>query len=301
MRLIQPRLFLCAEDYSGWPAMTEPSLEGSGVGFDAIWYGDFHHNLVEYGGGSQAHLIKEAGYGDDRPLAMERFADALRASGSLKVVYHESHDDVGNRDGSARTIVTSVNGAPLVGDTRRWAEARVRFATAMSLLSAATPMFFMGEEVGAAKPYRYGDFLSNREDIAGLAAGDGARMLAFYRQMVAFSVAHGGIRSRNIFVSAVDEGSRVIAFHRGNDNENFLVVGSLSNQPFESGYVLRDDRLGDFTWREVFNSDSSAFGGSNIGNAGAAIQADGGVMRVTIPACGVIVLSRSSSRVDGVT
>ncbi|WP_220377489.1 alpha-amylase family glycosyl hydrolase [Paraburkholderia sp. BL6669N2] len=293
MRLVAPRLFLCAEDYSGWSAMTEPSLTGTGMGFDATWYADFHHNLVEFNGGGYAELLKEAGYGDDRLLQMDRFADTLRASGTLKIVYHESHDDVGNREGSARTIVTAVNHAPLIGETRKWAEARVRYATAMSLLSAATPMFFMGEEVGAAKPYRYNDFLDNREDIRGLAAGDGAKLFAFYRQIVNFSVSRDAIRSRNIFVSVVDDASRVLAFYRWNDDEAYLVVGSLNNRPFVPGYVLHDDRLVNFVWREVFNSDSLDFGGWNVGNAGAALQADNGALRVTIPACGVIVFRRS--------
>ncbi len=41
----------------------------------------------------------------------------------FKIVYHESHDDCGNRTGSARTMWLAVNGAPLVGTTRTWAEA----------------------------------------------------------------------------------------------------------------------------------------------------------------------------------
>src|ERR1700733_5580040 len=165
MRLLKPGLFLPAEDYSEWPALTEPSLNGDGLGFDATWYADFHHNLIEFQGGSYAELVRQAGFGDSRALAMSSFAGALWASSGARVVYNESHDDCGNRTGSARTIWLAVNGAPLTGDTRRWAEARVRFAAGMALLSAATPMFFMGEEIGAAKFYRYDTFLQNREDI----------------------------------------------------------------------------------------------------------------------------------------
>ena len=89
---------------------------------------------------------------------MRWFADTLAASADHRVVYHESHDEAGNAENSGRTIVVAVNGAPLVGDTRRYAEARVRFAAGMTLAAApATPMFFMGEEVGASQPYRYAD------------------------------------------------------------------------------------------------------------------------------------------------
>jgi len=292
MRLVKPGLFLSAEDYSDWPAMTLPSLSGDGLGFDATWYGDFHHNLVEYQGGSQAQLIKTAGYGDDRSLAMTFFAGALTTSSNAKVVYNESHDDVGNRSGSARTIVTAVNDAPLVGDTRTWAEARVRFAAAMALLSAGTPMFFMGEEVGAAKPYRYNDFLANREDLVGLTSGSGERLFGFYSQLVALSVRHGAFRSRSIAVSNANNANRVIAFHRWDDTDEFLVVGALGNSPFASGYVLSGDRLGYDDWSEVFNSDALEYGGWNIGNEGATIQASGGALNVVLPACGVVVFRR---------
>jgi 1,4-alpha-glucan branching enzyme len=115
MRLIKPGIFLTAEDYSDWPAMIESSLMGNGLGFDATWYGDFHHNLVEFKDGSQAQLLRQAGYGDDRPLAMSSFAAALETSGRAKIVYNESHDDCGNRDGSARTILVAVSGAPWLG------------------------------------------------------------------------------------------------------------------------------------------------------------------------------------------
>ena len=140
----------------------------------------------------------------------------MRTSGNAKVVYSESHDDCGNR---ARfgpgDLGSAVDGAALVGETRTWAEARVRFRRpAMNMLSAGTPMFFMGEEVGAAKFYRYDDFVANREDILGLAQGDGAKLFGFYRDLIALSVDHSAIRSRNIDVLVTDDANRVIAFHR---------------------------------------------------------------------------------------
>ena len=176
MRLLYPNLFLAAEDYSNWAGMTQSSVNGDGLGFDATWYGDFQHHVLEYEGGGYTELIKESGYGDARSIRMDYFASALASSGGAKVVYHESHDDCGNRTGSARTMWLAVNGAPLVGETRNWAEARARFAAGMTLLSASTPMFFMGEEIGAANPYTYGGFMQNREDLIGAASGASARL-----------------------------------------------------------------------------------------------------------------------------
>src|SRR5208337_4882752 len=107
---------------------------------------------------SRARLLKMAGYGDDRPLDITKFADTLEQSANGKLIYHESHDEAGNsyyeeggqRIYSARTIMVAVNDAPLVGETRHYAEGRVHFAAAQTLLGPGIPMFFMGEEVGAS-------------------------------------------------------------------------------------------------------------------------------------------------------
>ena len=220
LRLIKPELFFIAEDYSGWTAMTEPSVTGDGVGFNATWYGDFQHHIVEFDGGGYAQLIEQAGFGDARPLQMDYFAGALTASGSAKIVYHESHDDCGNRTGSARTMWLAVNGAPLVGATRDWAEARSRFAAGMTLLSAGTPMFFMGQEVGASKPFIYNTFQQNREDLLGDTVGVGARLFRYYQDLIRLSKGSTAIRSRSIQVAVAD-----------NDNESLpSTVGAATGR-----------------------------------------------------------------------
>jgi 1,4-alpha-glucan branching enzyme len=291
MRLLQPNLFLTAEDYSNWPAMTEPSVVGDGLGFDAVWYGDFQHHLVEFEG--YAELIKEAGYGDARPLRIDYFAGALAASGARKLTYHESHDDCGNRAGSARAMSLAVNGAPLVGETRRWAEARARFAAGMTLLSAGTPMFFMGEEIGAANPFTYDTFLDNREDLLGAAAGVGAGMFRYYQDLIRLSKEHAAIRGHLIEIAVTDNGNRVLAFHRWDVESEFLVVGNLGNAPYPSGYWIHGDRIGDAGWTEVFNSDGEAYGGWNAGNAGATLFGRDGALNLVLPAAGLVVLRRA--------
>ena len=292
MRLLNPNLFLTAEDYSNWAAMTQPSVSGDGLGFDATWYGDFQHHVVEYEGGGYAELIKQSGYGDARSLRMDYFAGALADSGAAKVVYHELHDDCGNRTGSARTIWLAVSGAPLVGETRNWAEARARFAAGMTLLSAGTPMFFMGEEIGAANPFIYNTFLQNREDLIGAATGAGAHLFRYYQDLIRLSERNAAIRSRMIEVAVSDNDNRVIAFHRWDDTNEFLIVGNVSNAPFASGYWIHSDRIGNAGWTEVFNSDSQVYGGRNVGNAGATLHGSNGALNVVLPAAGLVLLSR---------
>jgi 1,4-alpha-glucan branching enzyme len=163
----------------------------------------------------------------------------------------------------------------------------------MALLSAGTPMFFMGEEVGASRPYRYDDFSANREDIVGMTTGSGAAIFSFYRDLVALGADHPALRSRNVEVGYRHDANRVLAFHRWDANAEFLVAGSLSNQPFASGYWLSTDRIGEGAWREVFNSDAAAYGGWNVGNGGATILAANGAINVVLPASGIIVLQKA--------
>ncbi|MEW5931535.1 MAG: alpha-amylase family glycosyl hydrolase [Gemmatimonadota bacterium] len=296
LRMIRPSVMLVAEDHTGWDAVTRMPDAG-GLGFEATWFAAFYHHLIgdaDMAPGDAARLLRQAGSGGDEPLAMGRFATELYVSRFDRVVYHESHDEAGNAGGSRRTAVTAVNGAALQGATRAYAEARSRVAAGLALLSAGTPMFFMGEEVVAQKDYRYDNVLEAREDLWGERAGEGARMFRFYRELIALRRAHPGIRSHEIDVVHAWDLNRVIAFTRREAGSELLVAASLNNHPFADGYVVQTDpaRLPAGSWREVFNSDSSAYGGSDVGNFGAAIPAWDGRIELRLPANGFVVLHR---------
>jgi 1,4-alpha-glucan branching enzyme len=293
MKMIRPTTLLIAEDHTRWDAMTEPPDDG-GVGFDAVWYSDFHHHLVGNPtfGPEFANLIVNAGYGDDRPLAMDYFAGALGWSGHAKVVYHLSHDEAGNAKGSSRTICAAVNGAPLVGATRAFAEARCRFAAGMSILSAGTPMFLMGEEVGASKPYAYDTFMQNREDLRGLRDGEGRHLFELYRELIRFRLGHEGLQTREIDVVCANDADRVIAFRRWSGAEDFLIVASLNNRPFREGYSLDCTRIPDARWREEFNSDDPRFGGDGVGNGKQPITSQSGRFVAVVPANGFVIFRK---------
>jgi 1,4-alpha-glucan branching enzyme len=302
LKLVNPDIMLMAEDHSNWDRVTQAPDVG-GLGFDATWYADFYHHLIgdTQTGTQYAKLIPTAGLGGNELLAMDRFAGALANSGAHKVVYHESHDEAGNssaqvngnRIESRRTILSAVNGAPLIGATRRYGEARARFAVGMSLLSAGTPMFMMGEEIGAQKPYRYRDFMANREDLWGERQGEGQRLFRFYQDLIRLRLNHQGLRSPNISVIYVHNANRIIAFRRWQDSEEFLIVGSLNNTAFGGGYTIESAQLNNDRWHEIFNSDASIYGGDNVGNLGSDISARNGSIQLVIPANGLVVLARN--------
>ncbi len=294
LRFVKPDVMLMAEDHSNWDAVTQTPDQG-GLGFDKVWYADFYHHLIgdTDKGSDYAKLIKTAGLGDDRSLAMGYFAGALDDSGSHKVVYNESHDEAGNGQFTHRTIAVAANQAPLLGDTRRYAEARCRFAAAITLLSAGTPMFLFGEEVGAEKDFLYGSVLKNREDLQGMRHDSGARLFAFYRDLIRLRRDNPGFRSRQIEVLHSHDDNRVLALRRWGDGQEFLVVGSLNNRPFDQpNYRIESGALPAGRWREIFNSDAAVYGGDNVGNAGGEITSGGGSTACVVPANGVVVLQR---------
>jgi 1,4-alpha-glucan branching enzyme len=291
LRMIRPTVMLIAEDHTGWDAVTKPAAAG-GLGFDATWYAEFYHQLIGDSdmAGGKARLLKQAGFGGDGPLAFDQFAEALRASSS-KVVYHESHDEAGNAGGSARTMVVAVNAAPLVGATRVAAEARCRVVFGLSLLSAGTPMFFMGEESGAQKHYTFNDFINHREDILGDSAGQGAALFRFYQDLISLSRRLRSIRSHNLDILHQHNSNRVIAFKRWSGDEQVIIFASLNQTPFADGYEIRSDMvaLPNAGWKEIFNSDAAIYGGQNVGNGGAVIASVNGALNAKLPANGLVV------------
>jgi 1,4-alpha-glucan branching enzyme len=293
LRMIRPTVMLIAEDHTGWDAVTKPPAQG-GLGFDATWQVAFYHNLIGDSemAGDAARLLKRAGFGGNEALGMDSFSGALYSSRYSRVVFHESHDEAGNAAGTARTIVVAVNGAPLFGATRMAAEARARLCFALSLLSAATPMFFMGEEIGAQKQYTFNNFLANREDILGETNGNGKALFRFYQDLIGLSRRLRSIRSQNIDILHQSDGNRVIAFKRWSGDEEVIILASLNNGAFANGYVIEKDLLAipDAGWKEVFNSDAAVYGGQNVGNGGATIPSSQGRLNAVIPAIAIVVL-----------
>jgi 1,4-alpha-glucan branching enzyme len=293
LKMLNPTVMLIAEDHTGWDAVTRTPHVG-GLGFDATWFAEFYHSLIGDANTGAARLLREAGFGHDGPLPLESFAGPLWETQFSRVVYHESHDEAGNASNSARTSVVAVNGAPLFGDTRGFAEARCRIAAALPILSAGTPMFFMGEEIVAQKSVRYDNIEKSKEDLLGERTGQGAKMFRYYQDLIRLRRSSSAIRSNHLDVIHALNSSRVIAFTRRRSSNELLVIASLNNFPYLNGYVIEttSDRLPSGGWKETFNSDAEIYGGNNVGNFGAEIPVSRGRIQLRLPANGVLVLQR---------
>jgi 1,4-alpha-glucan branching enzyme len=293
IKMIKPTTFLIAEDHSNWPKVVEPAMSG-GLGFDATWYADFYHHLVGGQGYSDeyARILRNAGYGDDRELRLDTFASVLLHSRDRKVVYHESHDEAGNSQNSARTIEIAVNHAPLISPTKEYAYNRAKVIAAINLLSAGVPLFFMGEEVGARKEYTYFTFMQNREDLLRERSQDGSKIFLFYQDLIQLRLSNSAFRSHNLEIIHVHNQNRIIIFRRWDKRGDFLVVISLNNHSFADGYYITHPIFGDGLWREIMNSDAKIYNGTNMGNNSALIPAHWNQFRIIIPANSIIVFRK---------
>lgn len=90
------------------------------------------------------------------------------------------------------------------------------------------------------------------------------------------------------------DGNRIIAFQRTDGAEQFLVIASLNNEGFPSGHWLDSASFNGERYREIFNSDPFYYGGSNIGNCGEVLAADGDRFCPVVPPNGFVVLQRLS-------
>lgn len=313
LRLLKPGIMLMAEDHSDWNQVTLP-VEQGGMGFDARWYSEFYHHLAgdtDRGDDAAKLIYTAAEYGYAGPLKMSYFAGALAASANQKVVYNESHDEAGNSKGpfldplwnpidsdkqrtSHRGLVVASRAAPLVDDTRRYAEARCRFAWGVTVLSAGTPMTLFGEEVGSVRRFKYNAVLEEREDLMALRNGTGASLAGFYRDINRLRLAQPALRTRNIRILHCNDAGRVLVFRRWGDRDCFLIFANLCDQPYASGYNVSHPDIGCGLWREVLNSDSAAYGGNNVGNHGAAVPSHNGFISVIIPYAGLVVFKREA-------
>ncbi|MBK8211440.1 MAG: alpha amylase C-terminal domain-containing protein [Rhodospirillales bacterium] len=292
LHMIKPTVMLVAEDHTGWDAVTKLPAQG-GLGFDATWQLAFYHNLIGDSdmAGGRARVLKQAGFGGNGPLSMDVLSGSMYDTQYRRVVFHESHDEAGNALGTARTMVVAVNGAPIIGATRAAAEARSRVCFGLSLLSAGTPMFFMGEEIGAQQLYDVFNFKEHREDIIGERGGNGRLMFRFYQDVITLSKRLRSIRSHNIDILHQSNQARVIAFKRWSADEQVIIIASFNNSAFSNGYLIQKDFLAipDANWKETFNSDASIYGGSNVGNFGAIVPSAHKGLYVVVPANGFLV------------
>jgi len=152
------QVVITAEDDRNEARLVTPATEG-GVGLDAVWADDFHHQLrVAFAGDREGYFESYAGTAEEIAATLQkgwfyegqvsphhkrpRGTRAEPVSPPRFVHCIQNHDQVGNR---------------AVGDRlgAKVSPAAFRAMSAILLLGPYTPLLFMGQEWNASTPFQY--------------------------------------------------------------------------------------------------------------------------------------------------
>jgi len=244
----QPWKLITAEDLRNNEWLTKTTGAG-GAGFDAQWDAQFVHPV-------RAAIIEPS----DAARNMWSVRDAILARYNQdafeRIIYTESHDEVAN--GSSR-----VPEEIWPGNAASWySKKRSTLGAAIMMTSPGIPMLFQGQEILEDEWFRDTDPV----DWGKLTTFGGIRLL--YRDLISLRRNLGGttrgLQGQHVNVHHVNNGAKVLAFHRwdqGGPADDVVVLANFSNQSFPS-YRIGVPRPGQ--WRVRFNSDwvgyDAAFG-----------------------------------------
>lgn len=268
-----PGAVTMAEESTAWPGVTRP-VAADGLGFDYKWNMGWMHDSLRYFSREPAERLHHA-----RDITF-----GLEYAFSEKYVLPLSHDEVVH---GKKSLLGRMPG----DDWQRFANLRLCFA--WMWMHPGKKLLFMGGEFGAAEEWNVDAPLPwpaeddpFRHGLTRL-IGD---LNALYRRLPAL---HKLDAERNGFEwLAPDEHARAIfaCLRQSDAGAPLVVIANMLPEP-RNDFTLAVPRAGG--WREILNTDSWIYGGSDVGNNGwieAAATARGGEMRLTLPPLGLLLL-----------
>ncbi|MBY0278679.1 alpha amylase C-terminal domain-containing protein [Candidatus Binatia bacterium] len=236
----QPWKLIIAEDMQDNAWLTKDVAAG-GAGFGSQWAAGFVHTL-------RRTLIAP----DDRQRSMQdvRAILAQRFNGNAfqRVIYTESHDEVSKQEQARVPEMISPGNAD-----GYFAQKRSTLGAAVVFTAPGIPMIFMGQE------FLEWGFWSDARELDWSKASRLAGIRQLYRDLIRlrrnwFDTTRG-LRGHDINVHHVNDGDKVIAFHRwdqGGARDDVVVVLNFAARAYAS-YRIGLPRGGQ--WHVRFNSD----------------------------------------------
>ena len=248
-------IHLIAEDPRNLASLLKSEAEG-GSGLDAVWSDDFHHQFRRYLAGDSEGVFRDfRGNLDDLATTMNR-GWLFQGEYSTHREYHRGTDPVGLKP---RQFVFCIQNHDRIGN-RAFGERlhqkidmpTYRAASALLLLSAATPLLFMGQEWAASSPFL---FFTDHVAALGNAIREGRRRE--YRHYAAFAdeASHAQIpdvQSESTFLACKldwaererNDHAATLRFYRELLHLRRSEPSLRSNQPgFSEAFVLHEDVL----------------------------------------------------------
>lgn len=242
-----PGRIMIAEDLQGDPRIVQPVEEG-GLGFDTQWSKGFVETI-------RTELKK-----DDHERDIQAILNAIvkeDVPGFGRLIYSESHDEVGKANGKVR-LPEDVSESSAAD----WqAQKRSTLAAALLFTVPGVPMLFQGQEMLEGHSFR-GDLPANwhkMQDFSGI--------VCLYTDLIHMRLncqAHtAALCSPHIAIYYQDLDAQLIAFHRWAEDAggqargaDIVVVANLLGEAQEA-YALPFPHPG--RWQLLFNSDAPSY------------------------------------------
>ncbi len=248
-----PGSITLAEESTAWPGVSRPTSWG-GLGFHYKWNMGWMHDTLQYFARDPVH----------RKYHQNDLTFSLLYAFDENFVLPLSHDEVVHGKGALL--------AKMPGD--RWQRyANLRALLAYMWTHPGKKLLFMGGEFGQEREWNHDHSLDWH--LLADPAHHGLQLLVrdlnrAYREhpaLHALDCERGGFE----WVCADDADHSVLAFlRRANDGSVLLVACNFTPTP-HPGYRIGVPGAGG--WREMINSDSGYYGGSNLGNGPHRIEA----------------------------
>jgi 1,4-alpha-glucan branching enzyme len=236
-----------AEESTSWPMVSRPVHLG-GLGFSMKWNMGWMNDTLRYMARDPVH----------RHYHHNDLTFGLMYAFSENFMLPLSHDEVVH---GKRSLLDKMLG----DDWRRFAD--LRLLMAYQATSPGKKLNFMGNEFGqgiewnAAAPLQWGLLDVGWHAGVQRVCRDLNRLYLDVAALHAFDFEPRGFE----WIDCHDAENSIISYIR-RDGDDFVVVVLNFTPVVHRGYRLGVPRLGKY--REIFNSDSAHYGGSNVGNLG---------------------------------
>ncbi|WP_111641791.1 1,4-alpha-glucan branching protein GlgB [Marinimicrobium alkaliphilum] len=240
-----PGALVIAEESTAWPQVTRPTWVG-GLGFSMKWNMGWMHDTLNYMSMDPVH----------RHFHHDQLTFGLIYAFTENFQLPFSHDEVVHGKGS---MINKMPG----DDWQKFANLRLLYTYQFTY--PGTKLLFMGCEFGQWKEWAHKESLD--WSLLELSSHDGLRTAVadlnrLYREEPSLhrrSFDHGGFE----WVDCHDSTQSVISYLRRDGDTFNLVILNFTPVPREN-YRIGIPVAGKY--QEVFNSDSTYYGGSNLGN-----------------------------------
>ena len=271
-----PGTLVMAEESTAWPQVTRPTWTG-GLGFSMKWNMGWMHDTLEYFNKDPIH----------RHYHHDQLTFGLLYAFTENFVLPFSHDEVVHGKGS---LLARMPG----DDWQRFANLRLLYT--YMLTYPGKKLLFMGCEFGQGTEWNASRELDwyvldypQHQGVA-KALGDLNRLYTSTPALHWGDFAHEGFE----WIDCHDASQSVLSYLRRAGDEFVVVVFNFTPVP-RHNYRIGVPEPG--TYREIFNSDSMYYGGSNVGNTPVETEPKEWMGRpcsinLTIPPLGGIVLAK---------